>query len=194
MVDQLNFKIENRNRWLPAVIRKEGSATVYVVTEEDEYETRFGDGSFEHFQGAYWTQEEANKHKAKLDDTEVTRGSGETGYSYAVIPVKLVGRKNSKLPPNSSSSSTNTTVANSETADAGADSELPADEPQSRFSIIIDPECKAKLPSHDRTITVEAILKSLGPRPAEFDQKRTFENKETMEKSVDRLYKGSGSR
>jgi hypothetical protein len=45
------------------------SCAIYLVLEEDTYETRFGDGYYPHFLGAYWSKDSA---RASIEDLGCT--------------------------------------------------------------------------------------------------------------------------
>lgn len=67
-------------------------ARVWLLLEEDEYETKFGDGRFLYATAAFWTESEATARVANLRADDLQWRRFATGYSllYSIKTLDLV--------------------------------------------------------------------------------------------------------
>jgi hypothetical protein len=67
-------------------------ARVWILLEEDEYETKFGDGRFLYATAAYWTESEATARLAhlKADDLQWRRPATSCSILYSIKALDLV--------------------------------------------------------------------------------------------------------
>ena len=67
-------------------------ARVWILLEEDEYETKFGDGRFLYAKEAFWTESEAAARLSNLEADDLEWRRFATGYSilYSLTTLDLV--------------------------------------------------------------------------------------------------------